>query len=89
LKNVVERAVVLSDGPEIGLSAFPGLEPSSGGAALGGAGEGLALEPAIEELERKLVLKALAAANDNKSQAARLLGVSERTLWYKLKRFRL
>ena len=89
LKNVVERAVVLSDGPEIGASAFPGLEPAVGGDTSDGAGEGLALEPAVEELERKLVLKALAAANDNKPQAARLLGVSERTLWYKLKRFRL
>ena len=48
--------------------------------------EGLALQPAVDELERKLILRALVAADDNKTQAARLLGISERTLWYKLKR---
>jgi len=45
--------------------------------------EGLALQPAVDELERKLILRALVAADDNKAQAARLLGISERTLWYK------
>ena len=87
LQNLMERAVVLSDGPEVGASAFPGLrrietpeEPKR---------DDLALEPALEAFERKLVLRALAAANDNKARAARLLGVSERTLWYKLKRYRI
>ena len=49
----------------------------------------LALEPAVEELERKLILRALSAADDNKAQAARPLGRSECTLWYKLKRYGL
>jgi two-component system response regulator AtoC len=88
LQNLMERAVVLSDGTEIGANAFPGLRqvPEDPTAP---ASEDLALEPALEEFERKLVLRALAAANDNKARAARLLGVSERTLWYKLKRYRL
>ena len=88
LKNVVERAVVLSDGPDIDVEAFPGLHAAPGGGAEP-ATQALALEPAVEEVERKMVLKALAAANDNKAHAARLLGISERTLWYKLKRYRL
>ena len=53
------------------------------------ATEDLRLEPAVEEVERKVILRALAAAGDNKAYAARLLGVSERTLWYKLKRYGL
>jgi two-component system response regulator AtoC len=87
LQNLMERAVVLSDGPTITASAFPGLEavPDEPDTRR----DDLALEPAVEEFERKIVLRALAAANDNKAQAARLLGVSERTLWYKLKRYRL
>jgi two-component system response regulator AtoC len=47
------------------------------------------LESAVADLERKVILRALAAANDNKVEAAQLLGVSERTLWYKLKRYGL
>ena len=34
----------------------------------------------------KLTFRALSAADDNKAQAARLLGISERMLWYKLER---
>jgi two-component system response regulator AtoC len=87
LQNLMERAVVLSDGPTIAASAFSGLEAAPDEPET--RRDDLALEPAVEEFERKLVLRALAAANDNKAQAARLLGVSERTLWYKLKRYRL
>jgi two-component system response regulator AtoC len=88
LQNLMERAVVLSDGPEIGAASFPGLRPTAP-AESETRRDDLALEPALEEFERKLVLRALAATNDNKARAARLLGVSERTLWYKLKRYRL
>ena len=43
----------------------------------------------MQEVERKTILRALAAAGDNKQRAAQLLGMSERTLWYKLKRYGL
>jgi two-component system response regulator AtoC len=88
LQNVVERAAVLSDGGVLDASAFRHLLPPAGASAEDASGT-LLLEPAIEELERKLILRALGAADNNKSQAARLLGVSERTLWYKLKRYGL
>ena len=56
-----------------------------------GAGdpESLRLEPAVAALERRIVLRALQTSGDNKVEAACLLGVSERTLWYKLKKYRL
>lgn len=43
----------------------------------------------MAQLERKLILRALSESSDNKAEAARRLGVSERTLWYKLKKHRL
>jgi len=94
LENLMERAAVLSDRPEIDPSFFPAILPSAespmpSGEGSEGGERGLELEPALAELERKLILGALAATGDNKAQAARLLGVSERTLWYKLKRHRL
>ena len=86
LQNLMERAAVLSDGPEVDAGFFrvllPAVEPKAGEPAA----ESLLLEPAVAELERRLILRALSAAGDNKVEAARLLGVSERTLWYKLKR---
>ncbi|TMB17119.1 MAG: sigma-54-dependent Fis family transcriptional regulator [Deltaproteobacteria bacterium] len=89
LQNLMERAVVLAVGAEIEPSFFRLLLPQAATTAPESSGETLALEPAIEELERKLILRALSAADDNKAHAARLLGISERTLWYKLKRYGL
>jgi two-component system response regulator AtoC len=90
LQNLMERAAVLSDAPIVHASFLRLLLPGSvAEPASGPVPEPLLLEPAIEAVERKLILRALAAAKDNKARAARLLGVSERTLWYKLKRYDL
>ena len=49
--------------------------------------EDLSLEPAVERLERRYIGKALELCDGNKTKAARLLDISERTLWYKLKKY--
>ncbi len=49
----------------------------------------LRLEAQIENLERRLIHQALERAEGNKAKAARLLEISERTLWYKLKKLDL
>jgi two-component system, NtrC family, response regulator AtoC len=90
LQNAMERVAVLATEPVVDAAFFRQLLPARGtDAAPEPAPESFTLEPAVEQFERKLILRALAAADDNKSQAARLLGVSERTLWYKLKRYGL
>jgi two-component system response regulator AtoC len=95
LRNLMERAAVLGTAPQIDGSMVRVLLPpaSAHGATTeetaGLTTDNLQLEAAVQELERKLILRALGVANDNKAEAARLLGVSERTLWYKLKRYTL
>ncbi len=97
LRNLMERAAVLGTDPQIDGRMVRLLLPpaqvqamaADGADAAVAAPDSLQLEPAVEELERKLILRALGVANDNKAEAARLLGVSERTLWYKLKRYAL
>jgi two-component system, NtrC family, response regulator AtoC len=46
----------------------------------------LRLQLQVDALECKLIESALSRCGDNKAKAARLLEVSERTLWYKLKK---
>jgi two-component system response regulator AtoC len=95
LRNLMERAAVLGTGPQIDGSMMRLLLPPAQAQFAATeetpepAADNLQLEPAVEELERKMILRALGVANDNKAEAARLLGVSERTLWYKLKRYTL
>jgi two-component system, NtrC family, response regulator AtoC len=89
LQNAMERAVVLAPGPELDADFFRSLLPRVEEEPGAEAPESLQLDPAVEALERKMILRALAGSGDNKAEAARLLGVSERTLWYKLKKYRL
>ena len=48
--------------------------------------QGFDLAQAVAAVERRSILRALAAVDDNKAEAANLLGIGERTLWSKLKK---
>jgi len=89
LRNVMERAVVLADGPEIDAAFIGSLLPAAGSErSAGETGEqSLLLERAVAETERRTILRALARTNDSKVEAAALLGIGERTLWSKLKKY--
>jgi two-component system response regulator HydG len=89
LMNSVERGVVLSRGEyldETELSLLmPGAvsSPASTPAPPAPGAEGHSLE----EVERETILKTLDAARGNKSEAARRLGITRRTLHQKLRKY--
>jgi DNA-binding NtrC family response regulator len=91
LKNVVERAVVLSKAPVL----EPGDLYLDAGAGTGNAEravvERAARRPAkgIRAMEKDLILKTLQDNDGNRSHTARMLGISVRTLRNKLKAFGL
>ena len=82
LQNIVERACALSKGPQLEASDIHIDErPSkSGNGAPGFLPDGMTLE----QWEDEMVQEALRRANGNKSQAARLLGLSRNALRYRL-----
>jgi DNA-binding NtrC family response regulator len=47
------------------------------------------IRDAVEHLERRLIIEALTATNGQQSEAARRLGISERVLRYKMKKYRI
>jgi two-component system response regulator PilR (NtrC family) len=90
LENVIERAVALAKGSTIGLGDLP---PELAGAAsqptpeLVGLPEGgCNLDDVINEVERRLVLQALERSGGVRTQAAKLLGVTLRSLRYRLQK---
>jgi two-component system response regulator AtoC len=92
LFNVLERAMIVSRGPEIGIADLPDLTPralAGGGAARGGAaanGDGGAATR-LEDAERRHIVRVLEACGGNKTKAAMELGISLRSLYRKLEKF--
>jgi DNA-binding NtrC family response regulator len=75
LENAIERAVVLSEGPEIGVRDLP-VEVRDAGEAGGLVREGArSFHAAIEEYKRGLIASALRRTGGNRTQAARVLGL--------------
>lgn len=92
LENCLERALVLSDGDAIELSALPHhIIPSTTLAQLPALGSGESINLSIKErtaaLEIDLIRRALGQTKGNKTQAAKILEISHRTLLYKLKEY--
>jgi two-component system response regulator AtoC len=88
LRNLVERALIVAGGQPLAPSHFafssqPAVPPPSPGPDLAAD---LRLEPAVDALERRLIDAALRECEGHKGRAAQRLGISERTLWYKLKK---
>ena len=94
LRNMVERAVVVNDGDVLALASFPPpirpSEPSAGdGAGRWDAMQNLSLDEKVTQLERAFVMDALARAGGVQAAAARLLGVTERSVWHLVKKHRI
>jgi len=88
LENVIERGSILGDGLAINADCLPmTLRTSATTLAGGEGGENLSIKKAEDAIERELIRKALIKTGGNRTQAARILEISHRSLLYKLKEF--
>lgn len=94
LENVLERALTLCDGKSIHASdlqlretaiAAPAIEPVTRAPATTGG----VLDDQIEEVEKRAIQAALEKARYNKTKAAELLGMSFRSLRYRIKKLNI
>jgi two-component system response regulator AtoC len=93
LRNVIERAAVVNDGDVLVVTSLPGaLRPSEspvGSSARWEALANLTLDEKVSQLERAFVVDALARSGGVQAAAARLLGVTERSVWHLVKKHRI
>ncbi len=87
LENILERAVVVARGDYIQTADLPFSEGKTDPFEKGG-GEPATLKEAIAFLEQKMIREAMATGT-NQTAAAGVLGISERMLRYKLKKYGL
>ncbi len=84
LRNVIERALVLVDGGVVLPEHLPpGITTSAEPVATG------SFRDRVESVEQRSIEEALAAEGGNQTRAAKRLGVSRRTLVYKLDKYDL
>jgi two-component system response regulator PilR (NtrC family) len=90
LENVIERAVALAGARVIGLGDLPrelsGITGAPTPALWELPQEGTRLDEVLTEIERRLILDALARTGGVRTRAAALLGVTFRSLRYRLKK---
>ena len=81
LENILERALAMSDGGQLEVAdlALPTVRMGDGSTAE-------TLQDKLDHFERELILGALKITNNNRTAAARLLGVTFRSLRYRLMR---
>ncbi len=89
LESAIERALLLAEGDEITAEDLP-IEIRATAHAEGAGGFKLPPEGiSFEELERSLIIQAMEQTNWNITRAAKLLGLSFRTMQYRLDKFEI
>lgn len=85
LRNALERGVVVCKNSVLRRKDIS----AEFGRAVAPTEDGLRLRPGltVEEAERRLIIETLAFANNNKTRAAEMLGISLKTLHNKLKEY--
>jgi DNA-binding NtrC family response regulator len=83
LKNIIQRAIVICEGEEILLRHLP---PRFGSVEIPESKLEFAIGTSLDEVERQMVLRALHEAENNRTRAAELLGISRRAIYNKLKK---
>jgi DNA-binding NtrC family response regulator len=88
LENLIERAYAMGAREQITLNDLPSLTrtPTVAPTAAAAGPDSI---PTLADVERELILKALAVLKDDKEAAARALGISRRTIYRRLKEYGL
>jgi len=93
LKNVVERCVVLSEGDKVDLKAVPSrihkgenIYPVCSGNSNNNIIQ-IPIGTSLEEVERRVIDQTLYSVDNNKTEAAKILGFSRKTLHNKLDKY--
>ena len=87
LQKVVKQMVVLATGPTVTVDTLPPEIRPAPSDPVGGLNNLVGIS--LEQAERELIRNTLKQTNGNREQAAKILGIGERTLYRKIKEYGL
>jgi len=90
LKNVIERAAVMAEEGMIEPQHLP-VQISGGlvGQAMQEVPEQASLDDRMAEIEKRFIIDALTRADGVQVKAAQILGIKERSLWHRVKKYNI
>jgi DNA-binding NtrC family response regulator len=89
LANIIERGVLLAENATVNMDSVCAGSFAVPQVDHGKSARLLSLKSVVEDAERNAILKTLKATDNNRSEAARLLGISRRALYDKLAAYSL
>jgi two-component system response regulator PilR (NtrC family) len=95
LENIIERTVALEAGTSILPESLPPFVNTPSGRKMASSheieitDEGIDLDKVVGQIEKELLIKAIHAANGVKKRAAKLLGITFRSMRYRIEKHRL
>jgi two-component system response regulator HydG len=88
LRRAIERMVVLGNGPKLTADTLPPeIRPTAVAEPMGGMNNLVGIS--LVQAEVELIRNTLKLTNGNREQAAKILGIGERTLYRKIKEYNL
>ena len=91
LQNTVERAAVLSQGQEIVVNHLPeSITQLFQNAFIENENEkALSIDDKLKEIEKGMIIDALKKTNGIQIRAAELMGINQRSLWHRIKKYQI
>ena len=86
LQNCVERAVIVARGTLIEVADLPAYVFDAGRAAAETPGVPADLDASLDAFERSAIMRALEATGGIQARAAEMLGITQRSLWHRVKK---
>ena len=88
LRNVLEQASILSENGIIELQHLPALFKQNS-PKIEALGNDMALDAKLELMEKEIIIAALRKTSGIQVKAANILGINQRSLWHRIKKFHI
>ncbi|MBW2630458.1 MAG: sigma 54-interacting transcriptional regulator [Deltaproteobacteria bacterium] len=92
LQNVIERAALMTESGVIETSHLPVNILEEDNRQISDdelPEEGISIDGRLKRLEKNMIIKALVKADGKQVKAARLLGIKERSLWHRIRKYEI